>query len=154
VRKGIQSEIKQTKPFHDLEEEAFIALLRTADQLQQALGELLKPYGLSPTQLNALRILRGAGNAGLACSEVGARMINHDPDITRLLDRLGKRNLVGRGRDEADRRVITARITREGLDLLKRLDRPLEEFHHRLLAPLGPVKLRVLLKLLETTRNP
>src|ERR1700730_9772877 len=119
VPSGFQSEIKQTKPFGSVEEEAFLALQRTADQLQGRVAEWLKAFGLSPTQYNALRILRGAGEGGVACSEMADRMINRDPDITRLLDRLEKRGLARRSRDSKDRRIINAYITREGLQLLK-----------------------------------
>ena len=111
MSKGIQAEIKQTKPFKSLEEEASVALVRTADQLARRGAEMLKRHGLSPTQYNALRILRGAGEKGMACSEIGERMINHDPDITRLIDRLERRGLVVRSREQKDRRVITTRIT-------------------------------------------
>jgi DNA-binding MarR family transcriptional regulator len=150
---GIQAEIKQTKPFSSLEEEAFISLLRTADQLQLHVAEFLKPYGLSPTQFNALRILRGAGDLGLPCSEVGERMINHDPDITRLMDRMERRGWVRRRRDQKDRRVITARITPAGLDLLKTLDQPVEEFNRQLLGKIGEAKLKSLLRTLEMARD-
>lgn len=146
-----QIETRPKKSF--LQQEAFIAIQRTADQLQLRITEFLKPYNLSPTQFNALRILRGAGETGLACSIVGERMINHDPDITRLMDRLEKRRLVQRSRDQKDRRVITARITTVGLDLLKTIDRPLEEFHRELMNKMDERKLKSLLLLLEETRR-
>ncbi len=149
---GIQAELKQTKPFSSLEEEAFIAILRTSDHLQHAVAEFLKPFGLSPTQYNALRILRGAGDAGLACNEIGGRMINHDPDVTRLLDRLEQRNLVRRNRDQKDRRVHVARITPTGLAILKDLDRPLEEFHRRIMPGVGANNLNSLIRQLEKVR--
>jgi DNA-binding MarR family transcriptional regulator len=151
--KGIQAEIKQTKPFKSLEEEASVALMRTADQLAWRGAEMFKRNGLSPTQYNALRILRGAGPKGLACNEIGERMINRDPDITRLIDRLERRGLVARSREQKDRRVITTRITDAGLDILKKLDRPVEEFHRQLLGPMGERRLRSLLRLLETVRR-
>jgi DNA-binding MarR family transcriptional regulator len=153
VAKGIQAEIKQSKPFSSLEEEAFVALIRTADRLAGHVAGALKPYELSPTQYNALRILRGAGEKGLACSEIGERMINRDPDITRLLDRLERRGLVQRRREKKDRRVITAHITPAGLEMLKTLDRPVEEFHRNLLGQLGEQKLRSLIQLLERARR-
>ena len=149
---GIQAEIKQSKPFGSLQEEAFLALQRTADQLQGRVAEMLKPYGLSPTQYNALRILRGAGDSGLACSEIGERMINRDPDITRLLDRLQRRGLVRRARDRQDRRVIMAHITAAGSKLLKDLDRPVEEFQQRLLGGLRQQQLKDLVRLLCAAR--
>jgi DNA-binding MarR family transcriptional regulator len=145
---GIQSEIKQTRPFGSREEEAFLALQRTADQLQGRVAEWLKTWGLSPTQYNALRILRGAGEAGLACSEVAERMINRDPDITRLLDRLEKRRLTRRSRDAQDRRVINAYITKDGLQLLKKLDGPVQDFQHSLLGHMGERKLKLLIEIL------
>jgi len=153
VNAGIQSEIKQNKPFSSIEEEAFLALQRTADQLQGRVGEWLKTWGLSPTQYNALRILRGAGEEGLACSEIAERMINRDPDITRLLDRLEKRGLTRRSRDSNDRRVINAYITKEGLQLLKKLDAPVQEFQQVLLGHVGERKLKALIEILCAMRN-
>ena len=153
VPPDFQSEIKQSKPFSSLEEEAFLALQRTADQLQGRVAEWLKTFGLSPTQYNALRILRGAGEPGLACSEIAARMINRDPDITRLLDRLEKRGLSRRRRDSKDRRIINAYITREGLQLLKKLDAPVLEFQQVLLGHVGERKLKTLIEILCAARN-
>lgn len=153
VARGIKDEIKQNKQFSSLEAEASLALLRTADQVQARVAEKLKPHGLSPTQYNALRILRGAGAEGLACSEVGERMINRDPDITRLLDRLERRGLVKRCRERSDRRVIKAGITPGGLKLLECLDQPMEKFQRTLLGHLGKRRLRELIRLLDLARE-
>ena len=153
MAKGIQSEIQQSKPFNSLEDEALVALQRTADRLHWRLSEMLKPHGLSPTQYNALRILRGAGDEGRACSEIAERMVNRDPDITRLVDRLERRGLVVRSREGRDRRVITTRITPAGLELLQSLDRPVEEFNRRMLGPLGEQQLRTLIQILEAARE-
>jgi DNA-binding MarR family transcriptional regulator len=153
VAKGIQAEIGQTKPFDNLEDEALVALQRTADRLHWRLSEMLKAHGLSPTQYNALRILRGAGDEGRACSEIAERMINRDPDITRLVDRLERRGLVARSREGRDRRVITTRITPAGLKLLESLDRPIEDFNRKMLGPLGELRLRTLIQLLEVARE-
>jgi DNA-binding MarR family transcriptional regulator len=151
VNASIQAEIKQGKPFESLEQEAFLSLLWTADRLQWRLAEALKPYGLSPTQYNALRILRGAGKQGLACSEIGERMITRDPDITRLMDRLGRMGLAQRGRGDRDRRVVVAKITSKGVDLLKQLDPAIRQFLHSLLGHMGEKKLYSLLGLLGKT---
>ncbi len=151
--KGIQAEIQQTKPFSNLEDEALVALELTADRLQWRFSEMLKPHGLSPTQYNALRILRGAKDEGRSCSEIAERMVNRDPDITRLVDRLEHRGLVVRSREGRDRRVITTRITRAGLELLEALDRPVEEFNRSMLSHLGEPQLRGLIKLLEAARE-
>jgi DNA-binding MarR family transcriptional regulator len=153
VDKGIQAEIQQTKPFSNLEDEALVALELTADRLQWRFSEMLKPHGLSPTQYNALRILRGAKDEGRSCSEIAERMVNREPDITRLVDRLEHRGLVVRSREGRDRRVITTRITRAGLELLEALDRPVEEFNRSMLSHLGEPQLRGLIKLLEAARE-
>ncbi len=148
----LRAEIKQRKPFASLEQEAFLNLLRTADVLTQGLEKVLKAHGLSPTQYNVLRILRGSGPRGRSCREVAERMLTHDPDITRLLDRLETRGLVTRSRERQDRRVITTRITRQGLALLGRLDEPAAAWHRGRLGRLGAKRLRVLIELLEAAR--
>src|SRR5437762_5272460 len=110
------------------EEAAFLDLLRTTDMLSRGLAHVLKNEDLSPTQYNVLRILRGAPD-GLPCGEIGNRLITRDPDITRLLDRLEKRHLISRCREEEDRRKVLTRITSEGLKLLAQLDEPVREAH-------------------------
>lgn len=150
----LQAEIKQTKPFATLEEEAFLNLWKTIDHLGQAVSQFLRPFGISQTQYNVLRILRGAGHAGLSCSDIGDRMITHDPDITRLLDRLEGRDLISRAREAKDRRVITTRITEAGLALLDELDRPMEDLLQRALGHLGAERLTELIALLEQIRHP
>jgi DNA-binding MarR family transcriptional regulator len=149
----IASEIKQSKPFDSLEQEAFLNLVRTADALTQFIQEALKPYDLSASQYNVLRILRGAGEAGLACGEIAGRMVAHDPDMTRMLDRLEKRGLVMRARGRKDRRVVMTQATPAALALLKSLDRPLRAAHERMLSHLGAARLRQLIELLEAARK-
>lgn len=153
VIRTLQAEIKQTRPFATPEEEAAVSLQRTAGLLAWGAMEMLKPYGISLTQYNALRILRGADKQGWACSEIGERMINRDPDVTRLLDRLERRGLVVRRRGTKDRRVITARITSAGLDLLSTLDRPMEEFNRKVLGHMRGHGLETLIKLLAVARE-
>jgi DNA-binding MarR family transcriptional regulator len=148
----LQKEIQQQRPFRSLEEEVFLNLLRTADRLGSAAERTLAPARLSLVQYNVLRILRGAAPDGLPCGEVGARLLTRDPDVTRLLDRLAARGLVGRSRGRRDRRVVTARITPAGLALLARLDRPAAARLRRLLSPLGRSRLRALSSLLEAAR--
>lgn len=148
----IQKQIKQRKPFRRSEDEAYLNLQRTADALMQGLAATLKPAGLSPTQYNVLRILRGAGPDGLACREIAERMITRDPDVTRLLDRLEERGLITRMRDRADRRVITTRITEKGGRLLNDLDEPVAQLHAEQLRHLGDQRLRSLITLLEAAR--
>ena len=151
--RGLQAELKQTVPFTSREQEAYLALLRTADVLQSGMEVKLKEFGLTGTQYNALRILRGAGREGLPCSEIAERMITRDPDITRLLNRLEKRGLAERTRDKQDRRVIYGRITREGLKLLRQMDAPMETHSRELLQHVGQAKLQQLISLLELVRS-
>ena len=149
----LQHEIRQTKPFQTLEEEAYLNLERTADVLARLELETLKAEGLSGAQYNVLRILRGAGPAGLPCGEIAARMVTRDPDVTRLLDRLETRGLAQRARDERDRRVVTVRISAGGLRILKKLDRPVLKAHRRQLGHLKQPELRRLIALLEKARH-
>ena len=134
------------------EEAAFLDLLRTTDVLSRRLVHVLKTEDLSATQYNVLRILRGAPE-GLACGEIGSRMITRDPDVTRLLDRLERRGLISRWRETKDRRTVMARITPEGLTLLSRLDEPVQAAHRKQLGHLGRERLRTLVKLLSLLRN-
>ena len=133
--------------------EAFLNLQRTADVLMQGIEAVLKPFLLSPTQYNVLRILRGAGPEGLACRQIGERMLTRDPDITRLLDRLEARKLVTRSREQKDRRVLTTRITEAGLEILKQLDAPIAQAHRKQLGHLGEARLRTLSSLLDLARK-
>lgn len=146
-------EIKQTRPFGSLEEEAVLNIQRTASRLDQAASETFKPYGLSFTQYNALRILRGAGAKGLACQEIAERMITRAPDITRLLDRLESRKLIERARSPEDRRVVVTRIAGPGLKLLSSMDPAVREFPRRALGHLGERRLRALVEFLEGARE-
>ncbi len=144
---------KERKPSSTLEQEAYLSLLRTSDALARGAEEVIKPFGLSGTQYNILRILRGAGAHGLCCHEAAERMLTHDPDITRLLDRLERRGLIVRARASSDRRVITAQITPEGLRILAKLDKPIEECHRRQFGHLGPRRLAQLIELLNSART-
>src|SRR5437762_13910759 len=119
---NLRAEIKQTKPFASLEEEALLNLERTAAVIGHALAERLKPHGITPTQYNVLRILRGAGKAGLCRNEVRDRLVAQVPDVTRLLDRLEHLGLIDRERSTEDRRLVSTRITAAGLALLRSLD--------------------------------
>jgi MarR family transcriptional regulator, organic hydroperoxide resistance regulator len=151
--RGLQAELKQNIPFASREQEAYLALLRTADALQTEVEAWLKEFGLTGTQYNALRILRGAGPEGLPCREIGERMITHDPDITRLLNRLEDRGFVKRTRAKNDRRVICGKISPAGLKLLGEMDSPLEKRGREMLRHVGQEKLEELIELLELVRS-
>jgi DNA-binding MarR family transcriptional regulator len=153
MARRLEKEIRQKAAFSGPEEEAFLNLQRTASLLLQAVGRDLKPHRLTPAQYNTLRILRGAAPVALTCGEIGERLVSPGPDVTRLLDRLAARGLVERLRDAADRRVVRARITARGRELLGRLDGTVDAALRRLLAPLGRARLRQLIELLERARR-
>lgn len=150
---GIQAELKQTRPFKSPADEAFVSLQRTADIMMRKIAQFLKGWGISPTQYNVLRILRGAGPEGLCCGEISDRMITHDPDITRMLDRIEKLGWIERARSTKDRRVVVARISKKGLELLKQIDKPIEDFNRTASSHLSEKKLRELIGLLNEVRS-
>ncbi|HET7259292.1 MAG TPA: MarR family transcriptional regulator [Candidatus Acidoferrum sp.] len=143
---------KALRPPASLEERIFLALLKTADALGQQAEQLTHSANLTGTQYNVLRILRGAGPEGLACRGIGDRMITHDPDITRLLDRMEKRGLITRERQKDDRRVVKTWITPKGLALLKPLDQPMRDLHKRQFRHMAGSRLKTLNELLEEIR--
>lgn len=132
--------------------EAYLGILRAAEALQRDFVELFKASDLSFAQYNVLRVLRGAGSAGLACGEVAGRLIRHDPDMTRLLDRLERRGLTERTREPRDRRVVRTRITAKGLALIGVLDAPVEALHERQFGHVTEARLRELAAWLEEAR--
>jgi DNA-binding MarR family transcriptional regulator len=150
----VRSRLQPTPASLPLENRIFVALLRTADAIGQQAEQLLKSQGLTGAQYNVLRILRGAEPQGLPCKGIGDRMISHDPDMTRLLDRMEKRRLITRVRQTDDRRVIKTRITREGLHILKALDQPVCELHKRQFRHVSATRLRILADILEEVRSP
>lgn len=130
-------------------EDVLLALLRTGEALSVPVNDLLRGAELSVSQYNVLRILRGAQPEGLPCGEIAARMIRRDPDLTRLLDKLESRGLVRRERGKQDRRVVTARITRAGLEHLASLDDPVEDSLRKALAKVPAARLKTLLEILD-----
>ncbi|KAF0249938.1 MAG: MarR family transcriptional regulator [bacterium] len=153
MRSKLQTELKQNKPFQTLEEEALLNIIRTAEVFSWQTSNLFKEMDLTATQYNVLRILRGAGNDGLLCREISERMLTKDPDITRLLDRLELRGFILRNRDSRDRRIITVKITNEGLETLNSLDKPVKEHNQKLLGHLSEEQLQQLISLLELART-
>ena len=130
--------------------EAHIALLKLANRLAHEFSAVMKPVDLSLSQYNVLRILRGAGPAGATCGQVIERMIQRDPDVTRLLDRLERRGLIARTRVARDRRIVRTHITEAGLGLLASLDQPVDDLHHRHLGHLSDRRLAELRTLTES----
>jgi DNA-binding MarR family transcriptional regulator len=149
---GLQAELRQTKSFSSVHAEAFLNLVRTSEQMQHALRMKLKPYGITETQYNCLRILRGAGAHGLTCAEVGERLVSQDPDITRLVGRLERQGLVRRERSQKDRRIVLTKIAAAGLERLKETDPVVNGAVHALLTHLPLADLRTMIDLLERAR--
>jgi len=145
-------ELKQTKPFPHPGQEALVGILRTAAVLEHEINDALKPYDLTSTQYNVLRILRGAGAAGLCGREIGERLITPVPDVPRLLDRMTAAGLLARTRDPADRRHVTARITPKGLDLLNEVQPALDAIERRRIGSISRDRIRTLIQLLEAVR--
>lgn len=150
---ALRDEIRQRRPFGTLEEEAHLAIERTAAVLGHAFADAIRAHGITPTQYNVLRILRGAGGRGLCRNEVRDRLVAQVPDVTRLLDRMEDAGLVARERGAEDRRLVTTHITAAGRDLLRRLDAPVVQLHRRHLGHLTREQLRSLIELLATARH-
>ena len=149
----LQRELKKKRAFASLEQEAMLNILRSSDQLQNRFGRLFREFGLTSSQYNILRILRGEGKP-LPSLEVADRMIQVVPAITGLIDRLEKAGLASRHRCEQDRRVVYIEITDKALKLLKKMDQPLIDLHSQLIGHLSPTELKDLIRLLEKVRAP
>ena len=148
-RPTTRSRPAERSPRARAQSEAIVAVLRAANRLALQIDRLLKGSHLTLAQYNVLRILRGAGPHGAACGEIGAQLIEHDPDITRLVDRLDRQKLVDRSRDATDRRVVRTRITDRGLELLAALDPQVDALHERQLRGLSDRQIRELTALVE-----
>jgi DNA-binding MarR family transcriptional regulator len=153
VPSNLQAELKQNKPFKSLKEEAHLSIQRTAALLEHAFEAALKPHGITATQYNVLRILRGSEPDGLCRSEVSARLVRQVPDVTRLLDRLEDAKLISRQRGGEDRRYVTTRITKAGLRLLDQMQHRIDEIHQARLGHLDEGQLRRLVTLLAAVRK-
>jgi DNA-binding MarR family transcriptional regulator len=148
----LQKELKKRGPFESPEQEAILNILRTNDQFQNRFGRLFREYGLTPSQYNVLRILRGEGKP-MPSLEVADRMIQVVPAITGLIDRLEKQGLVSRERCTEDRRVVYVEITQKAKTLLKKMDQPVSELHTSLIGHLNRTELKELSRLLEKART-
>lgn len=149
----LQQELKQTIPFSSAAQEAVLGVMRTADLLQRRIATILGPFGVSPQQYNVLRILRGAGERGLPTLEIGDRMIEQSPGVTRLVDRLIVHGWAERVRCTNDRRVVYCRITPAGLDLLAKSDDQMVGSDRALMNALSEPEQRQLIELLDQVRG-
>jgi DNA-binding MarR family transcriptional regulator len=149
----LQREIRQGKPFRSRGQEVVVALLRTADLIRRTVGRVLEPHDITPQQYNVLRILRGAGEQGLPTLEIAERMIEQAPGVTRLLDRLEVKGLVRRQRCAQDRRQVLCWLTPAGLELVERLDEPVDSADAEAVAMLTPEEQEKLLRMLDAVRS-
>ncbi|PYR66640.1 MAG: MarR family transcriptional regulator [Acidobacteria bacterium] len=153
VASELQAELKQHKPFRSLKEEALVSIVRTSAVLEHAFEAALKPHGITVTQYNVLRILRGSEPQGLCRSEIAERLVRQAPDVTRLLDRLEDAKLIARQRGGEDRRYVVTRITRAGLALLTDIERQIDAIHSEQIGHLDEPQLRKLISLLAAVRR-
>lgn len=149
----IQREIHQTKPFRSPGHEAVVALVRTTALLERRLAALIEPEGISAQQYNVLRILRGAGPAGLPTLAIRDRLVDLSPGITRLVDSLEQAGYVARDRGDSDRRQVLCRITARGTALLERLDPVIDRGEREAVAPLSAAEVKRLLTTLDALRR-
>lgn len=154
MSRSLKEEIRQQKPFKSLYQEAELNVVRTANTLTDSFERMLRPHGITATQYNVLRILRGAEPNGLCRNDVRDRLLTRMPDATRLLDRMEAAGLVKRDRDSEDRRMVTTRITQKGRKLVDSLDDAAESEHRQTLGHMTNEQLRELIRLLTLIRNP
>src|SRR5687768_16219398 len=153
MARTLQEEIKQTRPFASREHEAHLSIVRTAAILTDDVEKFLRPYEITATQYNVLRILRGAEPNGLCRNELRDRMLTRMPDMTRLLDRMEESGLVDRERQDHDRRMVRSRISSSGLKLLADLDGVTQKEEKRRFGHLNEQQLRTLIELLAIVRS-
>ena len=149
----LRAEIKQTKPFRSVEQEALLSIIRTGADLMDKIELYLRPYGITATQYNVLRILRGAEPTGLCRNDLRDRMLTRMPDVTRLLDRMEEAGLVERTRDSEDRRMVTSRITKKASDLLTTLDGLVADQEKQFFDGIERDRIQTLIDVLEEVRT-
>ena len=149
---SLRQQLKKKGPFDSLEQEAMLSILRTSDLLENRLARLLREYDLTPSQYNAMRIMRGEGEP-MPCLEVAQRMIQVAPAITRVVDQLVGRGLINKQQSSEDRRVFLVELTASGTRLLKKLDEPILSLHRSLLGHVSKSDLKTLNGILEIARD-
>lgn len=131
----------------------FIALQRTADRLMQGMEDALRQSGCTPVQYWVLRSLRQAGSGGMPSNQIVRDMTTHDPDMTRLLDKLEERGVVERWRDKSDRRVYRVKLTREGARMFRDISKRVRELHRKQFATIDRRRVESLTNTLRTVNE-
>jgi DNA-binding MarR family transcriptional regulator len=152
-KSSLATALKQTRPFVSLEQEVYLSILRTASELSYSVDQFFRPFDITPSQYNVLRILRGAGTDGLCRNEISERMVTATPDMSRLLDRMEKAGWVTRERAEDDRRQVSTYITKSGMELLVMLEPSTRDFVTRLFAGTAVSDLKTVLKVNDRIRT-
>jgi DNA-binding MarR family transcriptional regulator len=152
-KSSLAATLKQKRPFVSLEQEVYLSILRTVSELSYAVDQFFRPFDITPSQYNVLRILRGAGTDGLCRNEISERMVTATPDMTRLLDRMEKAGWVTRKRAANDRRQVSTHITRSGMELLASLEKPTTDFVTPLFAGASISDLKIVLKVSDQIRT-
>jgi DNA-binding MarR family transcriptional regulator len=152
-KSSLATALKQNRPFVSVEQEVYLSILRAASELSYAVDQLFRPFDITHSQYNVLRILRGAGAAGLCRKEISERMVTATPDMSRLLDRMEGAGWVTRERAEDDRRQVFTRITKSGLELLVRLETPTRDFVTQLFVGVAVGDLKTALKVNDQIRT-
>lgn len=152
-KSSLATTLKQNRPFVSLEQEVYLSVLRTASELSYAVDQFFRPFGITPSQYNVLRILRGAGADGLCRNEIAERMVTATPDMSRLLDRMEKAGWVTRERAEDDRRQVSTHVTKSGLELLAKLEAPTSDFVTQLFMGATARELKTVLKVNDQIRT-
>src|ERR1700691_3367118 len=152
-KSSLAATLRQKRPFVSLEQEVYLGILRTASELSYTVDQFFRPFGITSSQYNVLRILRGAGSDGLCRNEISERMVTATPDMSRLLDRMEKAGWVTRKRAEGDRRQVSTNITKSGLELLARLETPTYDFVTRFFAGAAASDLKTVLKVNDQIRK-
>jgi DNA-binding MarR family transcriptional regulator len=152
-KSSLATALKQNRPFVSLEQEVYLSILRTTSELSYAVDQFFRPYNITSSQYNVLRILRGAGTDGLCRNEISERMVTATPDMTRLLDRMEKAGWVTRERAKEDRRQVSTHITRRGMESLARLETPTRDFVTRLFAGAAVSDLKTVVRVNDQIRT-
>jgi DNA-binding MarR family transcriptional regulator len=152
-KSSLATALKQNRPFVSLEQEVYLSILRTASEMSYSVDQFFRPFGITSSQYNVLRILRGAGTDGLCRNEISERMVTATPDMSRLLDRMERAGWVQRERAENDRRQVSTYITKSGMELLERLETPTRDFVTRLFAGAAVSDLKTVLKVNDRIRT-
>jgi DNA-binding MarR family transcriptional regulator len=151
-KSSLATALKQNRPFVSLEQEVYLSILRAASELSHAADQVFRPFDITPSQYNVLRILRGAGADGLCRNEISERMVTATPDMSRLLDRMERAGWVTRERAEDDRRQVSTYITKSGRELLEILEKPIRDFLAQLFDGAAVRDLKIILKVNDQIR--